>query len=530
MLNPNQISKDIFYTDDKVRDLFQTYLGMNNNDPITEKFYTDDKIKEIAVNAGINSNYYNNDNPKGTDKISANLDYANLLKRTLFDNSNGGKYLKFIGMYETLLALNPKADYILNMAVVPFLPGEGVIPYTLDYTFGISYNEQVLKNDRAGDSQLAATIGSNLGQIEGSDFRPATSPVASGEEALKNLFNQLSSNNLSLNPNKTKLIDRLTYFNKLPPAACAAMDVNRYERKNTGEMDSFKFSPEGDSLGDVQALPESEPGKIVNNNFAYAEINKYYNARQDYQNFGSSEANENWLNINVKTIPTTIGINFSSTSNYYNLLSDYKNSGATGDNKNFKNITLDDNTDAINGIKEDMQFPFFFEEVSDSDPSWIGFPASFKLQSDSFTPEFSQGNTFVGRPEKAVVYSGTNRIIQLELTLHIQHPKYLQMYKDRINWLIQRVYPKFHQQQDAKLGTFNIYKNPPLVRMTIGDIYYRIGGYFGGITINWGPNSDIWEKQIEGSRIPLTCAINLTFNVLHDFVPDGYSNFFDWSK
>ena len=35
MLNPNQISNDIFYTDDKVRYLFQTYLLINNNYPIT---------------------------------------------------------------------------------------------------------------------------------------------------------------------------------------------------------------------------------------------------------------------------------------------------------------------------------------------------------------------------------------------------------------------------------------------------------------------------------------------------------------
>jgi hypothetical protein len=526
-----KVSEGIYYTDDKVKDLFQTYLGMNSQDPINEKFYTDDKVKELALQSGISENYYNFDNEKGTDKVSANIEYAKLLKRTLFENSMGSKYLKFMGMYETLLTLNSRADYILNTVVIPFLPGEGVLPHTLDNVFGISYNDQVQRVEAAKDSMLAAEIGSNLGQIEGTDFKQATSPVASGERLLENLFINVTNRGASLNPNKTKLIDRLSYFNKITPSQDKFQTSQKFLEKSKDDMESFKFNTEGDLLP-FASIPGIK-GDINNNNDAYKEIKKYYNLAQDYDNFASPDADKNWLSMNVKTDTnrTTIGLKFPNKENLYsNKLSDYnKQSENSNDNKNFKNITKDDNADVIFGIKDDMQFPFFFEEISDSDPSWCGFPASLKLQSDSFTPEFNQGTTFIGRPEKGVTYGGTNRVLQLELTLHVQHPKYLQAYKDRINWLIQRVYPKFHQQTDSKLGTFTIYKNPPLVRMTIGDLYYRLGGYFGGITINWGPSADIWEKQIEGSRIPLTCSINLTFNVLHDFVPDGYSNFFDWS-
>lgn len=512
---------DIYYTDQKVKKLFESHLGMAdiNSKKIINSFA---KIEQKFKESGVKNNVHNYENTLRTDNNGKHIEYANLLKRNLRSGNNFEKYLRFIGIQQSLLLLNPRMNYFLNTIVIPsFTNPNGIIHHTFDGIIS-NYVQQVSLPEVAKSSELGAVMGTNIGQIEGSDFRQKTSLYGGSQNLFNNIFNTLnasSNNKITLDPTKAKLLDRLKNFNKVnsettnPQQAYAALNGESENQNN------YKFEPKGDAT----KLPDSTENKEK-----FDELKKLgYDIQQDYIDFGSEEAYKNYLTLNLKTSKTSAGIKWNSDESHIGYFGNYKVTGAeqTSNEKQTKNVVLNDNSSSIEELFQDQQFPFLFEEIGDLNPSWCILPAAIKTLSENFTPSFSEGSNYVGRTEKPAFYSGTSRSITISLSLYVEHPKYLKIYKDRIAWLTKRTYAKYHQDVSKSTGIMTIYKNPPLLRLTLGDLYYRLGGYLTQLSINWGGDSNLWEKSFKDNRIPLMANIDLTYNVLHDDVPDGNTQF-----
>lgn len=515
---------DIIYTDEKVKQMFEQYLGMNEQ--VSHHFLTENEIKENFENSGVASNIYNNDNPYSTTTAGKNLEYANLLRRNLY--SNGGlNLLKFIGIQQSLLTLNPRMNYILNPIAIPGLENpNGIINTTLDSHF-ITYPDIVSLPENAQSPELAASIGTNLGQSEGSDFRKSQSIGDIGANLL-NVLNISNANDVSIDPSKAKLIDRLKNFNNLGDSQNKG-PVDNFLSMNGEGVDSYKLSTDG-------SIIETTTRENVEK-FKRMERDQGYDFRQDYLDFGSENAHKNWETFNLKTSNQSVGVKWGNKKLHTGRFGDYQkntngqevaSAAGTTDSieKTTINITPRDNFDSIQELTNDQQFPFHFEEVGDKNPSWCILPATIKSLSETITPIFNEGQNYIGRTEKPVVYGGTSRAISFTINLYVEDPKDWQVYKDRILWLSQRVYAKYNTDVSPTTGFMTIYKNAPLLRLTMGDLYYRIGGYITSLSYNWSGETGMWEKSLKGNRLPLQCEITFGFNVLHDETPNGNSQLF----
>lgn len=516
---------EIYYTDDRVRKIFEEYLGMNEQ--FSQHLLTQSEIKDNIQNTGIqtknNYSYVKEYNVAGK-----NLEYADLLRRNLLNN--GPNMMKLIGTQQSLMMMNPRMNFILNPLAVPGLePPNGILHHSLDGMF-ITYPDIVNFPEAIRSPETAAFLGTNLGQSQGSDFQIKRDLTSTLQTGIENLFNSISTI-ASNDPTKAKLIDRLKNFNNLGDENDTP--VKKFAKMNGEGVNSWKFNTDGSTLESMERT----------NIQKFKDLKEALDTdfEQDFLDFGEELAQKNWETFNLKSSKQSVGIKWGDDKLHVGKFGKYKtNSNELEEegngsgvslakvNKTISNVFPEDNADSIKEISNDQQFPFFFEEVGDKDPGWCILPATIKSLAENFTPNFSEGSTYIGRTEKPVVYGGTQRTISFSLTLYVEDPKDFQVYKDRILWLSQRTYPKYHEDNSASTGLMTIFKNAPLLRMTIGDLYYRLGGYLSQLSYNWGAESNMWEKSSkrDGNRIPLQCDISLSFNVLHDEVPSGNSQLF----
>jgi hypothetical protein len=81
------------------------------------------------------------------------------------------------------------------------------------------------------------------------------------------------------------------------------------------------------------------------------------------------------------------------------------------------------------------------------------------------------------------------------------------MYK-KLNYLISQVYPDYSQR--------NKIMRAPLIRLTIGDYFYRLPGLIESLSITVDDNSP-WE--IVSKELPMLIRVSCTFKPIHDFLP-----------
>ena len=95
---------------------------------------------------------------------------------------------------------------------------------------------------------------------------------------------------------------------------------------------------------------------------------------------------------------------------------------------------------------------------------------------------------------------------------------------ERVNWLAQQNFGEF---TTGVGGVKERLTTGPILRMTIGDIFNRIPGYIRNLSYNWdhgGPGGK-WEMT-RGLRMPQSCEVSLSYQILHDELPDRNTNFY----
>jgi hypothetical protein len=155
---------------------------------------------------------------------------------------------------------------------------------------------------------------------------------------------------------------------------------------------------------------------------------------------------------------------------------------------------------------------FFYDVVN---KVVLPFRAFIEGLTETVSPDFNDGTRYIGRIEKNVVYGGVSR--EVSFTLHIQafSEAEFQVIWDKINYLTGLCYPSKYS------GGFMV---PPLVKLTLGDIYNNQPGYFASLTHTMRDHT--WEIT-PGKQAPFGISVAISFKILEKEQMQTSSTFYN---
>jgi|TARA_R110000824_G_scaffold347502_1_gene534260 hypothetical protein len=199
-------------------------------------------------------------------------------------------------------------------------------------------------------------------------------------------------------------------------------------------------------------------------------------------------------------------------------------------------------------------FPFYFKSVEILDYNLgtlpiVGdlnfsineaamFQATIGSLRESVTPQIGTKHYF-GRSEPTRTYQYTERRLDLEFLVYAPSFGGLQHVKERINFLVKSCYPTYEAGAVGGLagivadwakslvsgGRANLskdqmlYKEPPIMMLTIGDLFVDVPGIIETLDIDWVGETNRWELE-KGIRMPQMAKITMTYFILHKSMPD----------
>ena len=131
------------------------------------------------------------------------------------------------------------------------------------------------------------------------------------------------------------------------------------------------------------------------------------------------------------------------------------------------------------------------------------FRAIIEGLSETVSPEFNS-TRYIGRIERNIVYLGATRTLNFTLYVHAWSPRELQRIWDKVNFITGLAFPSKVSGDGFLL--------PPIVELTIGDMYVNQPGYFTGIT-HAIVDGTSWEIA-EGAQVPHTVQMALSFDLI----------------
>jgi hypothetical protein len=173
----------------------------------------------------------------------------------------------------------------------------------------------------------------------------------------------------------------------------------------------------------------------------------------------------------------------------------------------------------INDGKTDDLIKFVFEAISNDDPSYstaIFFRAF--LTAGITDNNSAQWNAFkyMGRGENFYVYQGFDRSVSFSFRVYAGSKEELKPMYNRVNNLVSQVYPDYSPNQGIMRA--------PIVRLTIGDYFYRVPGFLESVNITVDNNYP-WEINLEKSQtgdiaqLPQVIDISISFKPVFDILP-----------
>lgn len=188
------------------------------------------------------------------------------------------------------------------------------------------------------------------------------------------------------------------------------------------------------------------------------------------------------------------------------------------------------NKQSIKGdiIFDQTMMPFYFVDLRSN--NYCFFNAYITSIGESYAPNWSR-ETYFGRTEGVSIYSNTDRTISIAFTIAAESKTELIYIYKKMQWLAQTVYPKYRDNNTAL-----IMEKSPIIRMRVGDLFkYQDGGLAGYLT-GFSPEYELdagWEirsNDNEGNnlfKVPKKINVSLDFTVIHDYMPDWSSPFYD---
>ena len=183
------------------------------------------------------------------------------------------------------------------------------------------------------------------------------------------------------------------------------------------------------------------------------------------------------------------------------------------------------------GYADEQFFPFMFETINKKGSrriiggsggqeykQYAYFQATLQSINESYNPTWSSKH-FFGRTEQIHSYTMTDRSIELSFVIFASEIRRLQNVYERVNWLAQQTYASYDENGRMKGG--------PIIRMTIGDMFAGLNGFIRSLSFDWnylGPGGK-WEIT-QGLRVPMACTVQMSFNVVHERLPDRNTAFY----
>ena len=176
---------------------------------------------------------------------------------------------------------------------------------------------------------------------------------------------------------------------------------------------------------------------------------------------------------------------------------------------------------ADNVVSTDGQyFPFAFSTVNKKDHrvQVCCLQATIQSLSESYNPTW-QSKHFFGRSEQVHTYTFTDRTIDISFAVFATSLRKLQNVYERVLWLAQQCYPDYSDKDRIGSG--------PIIAMRCGDLFQYKSGFIRSLSYDWNylGAGGKWEMT-RGIRIPQGVNVQLSFQVIHERVPDRDYNFY----
>ena len=202
----------------------------------------------------------------------------------------------------------------------------------------------------------------------------------------------------------------------------------------------------------------------------------------------------------------------------------------------------------------DSLYPTVFK--NDADP-WkkLGYTDSIKLGFECMSNDYSQYSTalifrallsngfsdnntanlnsfrYMGRGEEFHTYQGFTRQISFSFKIAAFSRTELKPMYNKLNYLISQVYPDYSPNTNVMRA--------PLVKLTLGDYFYRVPGFIESINVT-ADNSTTWEINLEEKleldntsavqELPHVLEVAITFKPIHNVLPQRASFGIDKSE
>lgn len=187
-------------------------------------------------------------------------------------------------------------------------------------------------------------------------------------------------------------------------------------------------------------------------------------------------------------------------------------------NTSFKNdlqtpITIEKR---LANLPKKSHFPFYFKDLRGSKENCF-FNAFMENISEDISANWNKSE-FYGRTEGIAKYINTEWTISMTFSIVCEWPSDIDYMYKKINWLKKMNYPEYNDKGNMD--------NAPLLKFTLGNLFYNLGGYLTGLSIDYDLDGG-WETK-DGKQLPKKADINLTYNVIQEELPsrdtDFYSN------
>jgi len=142
---------------------------------------------------------------------------------------------------------------------------------------------------------------------------------------------------------------------------------------------------------------------------------------------------------------------------------------------------------------------FFYDYVN---KVAVPFRANIRSLNESVAPEYNDV-FYIGRTERNIVYIGVRRSVSFSLTIHAYNEIEMTGIWEKLNYLTSLCFPSQYSQG---------YMVPPLVKLTIGDVYNNQPGYIQSLTYNVEDDTP-WEIT-EPMQAPHGITANITFAII----------------
>lgn len=266
----------------------------------------------------------------------------------------------------------------------------------------------------------------------------------------------------------------------------------------------------------------------------YDDIKSALESQTEFNRIGIMVRDEQTDDINVdvnskirKGKNFTTNFTYTGTSRQENLpLSEYNFEKRIGLYKNIDEINLtplftSDNINAdtteitIEGKKYNINdmVKFRIEAIDGDNPdisTWMVFRAYLNGISDNPNPSW-EGIKYIGRGEPFYIYKGFERSISFRFKVAALSQKEMIPMWQKLEYLYSNTLP------DYKGGIMRA----PYIKLTIGDYLYRQPGVISSLTYTIEDNVP-WQINTEAgmvAELPHIMDIQMSFNVIHDFLP-----------